>query len=110
MNDELFADLPRYKTRLELWKEKHKPATWHTPFADDEREPWVAIFPETWWGSYGVKEGMSIGEIFAHVGRLIEESNYLGYGQTEEEALQDLAINTNTPWLEEFPKPELIKN
>lgn len=59
-------------------------------------EEWMAIM------RLHEDEGLSVGECIARHCRLYEEGGRVGYGATEEDALRDLAVNTNTlTWNEE---------
>lgn len=89
MNNLLF-DVPRNRTRLEIAMEKHTIHTLRSPGMGPGLD-WLAVLMKpVWQMGYGVKEGIDIVECYAHVGRLIDEGDFSGYGDTEEEAVLDV--------------------
>lgn len=70
MNDELFPDLPRNKTRMEIWKEAHGVKSSVSDIPD---------VPENKWFAYSEKENMC-------------------FGASEEDACFNLAERMKLPW------------
>lgn len=94
MSDELFPveavsmDSPRI-----AWMKRNSILTHFSPQME---EPWLAIaaMPED--------RGKNISQIMSESCRLYDEANLCGYGQTEEEAIVDLAEKNMWPlWNEE---------
>lgn len=91
VNDLLF-DVPRNKTRLEIVMEKHVIHTHDSHVVNYPDFPrWVAVLmPPCWKMGYSAKDGMGIAELYSHVGRLIDEGDLSGYGETEERAVLEV--------------------
>lgn len=91
MSDLLFDDVPRNKTRLEIAMEKHTIWTQDAGWGDKDFPRWIAVLMKPVWKlGYGVKEGDDIPTCYMHVGRLIDEGEYSGYGATEMEAVLEV--------------------
>lgn len=87
----MLFDVPKNKTRLEIAMEKHTIHTHDSGWSDEDFPRWVAVLMEPVWRmGYGVKEGDDIGTCYMHVGRLIDEGEFSGYGATEKEAVLDV--------------------
>lgn len=98
MNAELFPELPRNKTRLDIFKEQHAIDT--NGNGEDSDGKWIAgCIPEIrkMLGGY-VQDGdenKDLMMLIINFGRLIDEAEMLGCGPTEEDACLDLARKLN---------------
>lgn len=93
----LLFDVPRNKTRLQLVKEQHGIET-HDSEASMGDARWLALLmPACRKLGYGVTEQSNMVEIMAHVGRLVDEAGYSGYGPTEADAVLALAAQNKIP-------------
>jgi len=108
MSHDLFPDLPRNKTRLDVWKELHGAITHCAGFPKPSPTNWAATtraILDSYAGGYGVKKGDDFPTVCAHVQRLLAEAEQIGYGATEEDACFALAQYQRMPWLESITLP-----
>jgi hypothetical protein len=93
-------DSPTRKERIEAFKKSNGIKTHNCGgFADDEYPRWTAAhMPSIYKLGYGVKEGMSLGECGALVGRLIDEAGLAAYGKTERDAILRLCVQLGIPF------------
>lgn len=103
MSDELFpvetvaVDSPKLRW-LKRLKAVECVKTHHSAIMIDA--PWMAILPET------DDRERDVGDIMADKCRLYDEAGWIGYGDTEEEAIIDLCCNMKIPlWNEEEATP-----
>lgn len=84
MSDMLF-DVPKNPPRIQAFKAKHQIQTHYAPGCEP---PWCALnMPEARKFGYGVTSDSSFFDCVAKVGRLLDESGIMGYGETEAEAI-----------------------
>jgi hypothetical protein len=84
MND-LFPDLPKNPPKIVAFKERHQIQTHHSPGCEPE---WCALhMPSALEFGYGVTATDTIGDCAAKIGRLLDESGVMGYGDTEADAI-----------------------
>jgi len=106
MNATLF-DIPQtHRPKLEVWKERFGVRTEHY---EGLEMPWCCVQPELIeqrMGCYGARKDMSIAEMGAYVGRLIDEGGYEGEGVSEQAACLDLATKRKLPFLESITEAD----
>ena len=84
MSDELFT-IPESRSPRLVWMEANQIKTHHAPHC--EEDPWIAVaFTDDHW-----KRGANVGEAMAEECVIYEESGRIGYGQTEINAIIELA-------------------
>ena len=98
-------DVPAtHRSALEVWKAREGV---RTHFLEGDEWPWLAVaYSAAVKLGYGAKDGQSIGELYANVGRLISEGGYDAEGKTEEEACQNWAVKHGIPLWNEEPGPK----
>lgn len=69
-------------------------------YKDWDCPPWVAVKvpPRRLDDGKPIPEGMSIAEMFAWFGRLLDEGGWAAYGQTEREAVQSVCEERKIPF------------
>ncbi len=88
MKQPLMFDVPKAPTKRQLAKQLNGIVT---HYSSNCEMPWMAAhMPSIYKMGYGVKHGMSVGECFSLVCRLIEEAGYCAYGNSEDEAIIQL--------------------
>lgn len=91
---------PSLKERIEAFKAKHSIEThcagvkWRT----GDFMPWVAChMPTARQYGYGVTAESDLFDCISKVGRLLDESGVMGYGDTEREAIRATCETVNIP-------------
>jgi hypothetical protein len=82
---DMLFDVPATRTRRELFKERHQI---ETLFTQDANPAWCALhLPSARKFGYGVTETSDFFDLVSKVGRLLDESGVMGYGDTEADAI-----------------------
>lgn len=83
--ESMLFDVPRTLPRREQFKKQHQIETHHAPGCE---MPWAAChMPAARKYGYGVTAESSLVDCVAKVGRLLDESGVMGYGETEADAI-----------------------
>lgn len=97
MSDFLF-DVPEVKSPRLLWLEKHGILTDHSALAGVP--PWMALIP------LPEDKGKTLCACLADNGRRYDEADLVEYGETQDEAITNLAIRAGIKlWNEEGGQP-----
>lgn len=89
----LLFDTPTRPPKIETFKEAHEI---QTNFANGCVMPWAALhMPTARKFGYGVTEQSDIVDCVAKVGRLLDETGVMGYGETEADAIIETCKSCN---------------
>lgn len=97
---DMLLDVPRNRTKLDVWKERYGVWTHHAPHCPEA--PWIACAARDFIKTHNVKpeDATDIGALFAVWCRIIDEHGFVEESDSEEDACYKLAIVCEWPFLE----------